>query len=251
MVGAPGGRRQRAGRDDARRDAGAVLGADGDEEEVRRGEDARFLRYELDRYLLGRGTEQKKELPLSRVENQAYIHYHKGSLVHVRAAGLHRRGQAEPRDPRASATTTRSRDRRTRAATELLQRIRAVTPPELQYLIDDLFETITLYDNRAVSATAKALADGKYEVTLKVVAKKRNADELGKESDVAARRLIDIGVLDAKGDAARAREEADRGRGDDASRSTVDKRPRKAGIDPLNKLIDRRPGDNAIVVTPG
>ena len=32
---------------------------------------------------------------------------------------------------------------------------------------------------------------------------------------------------------------------------TVDKKPVKAGIDPLNKLIDRRPGDNAIVVTPG
>ena len=30
----------------------------------------RFLQYELDRYLLGRSTEQKKELPLSRVENQ-------------------------------------------------------------------------------------------------------------------------------------------------------------------------------------
>ena len=41
----------------------------------------RFLKYELDRYLLGRGTEQKKELPLSRVENQPYIHYRKGSLA--------------------------------------------------------------------------------------------------------------------------------------------------------------------------
>src|SRR6476619_8517483 len=41
----------------------------------------RFLRYELDRYLLGRSTEQKKELPLARVENQSYIHYRKGSLV--------------------------------------------------------------------------------------------------------------------------------------------------------------------------
>ena len=41
----------------------------------------KFLRYELDRYLLGRSTEQKKELPLARVENQPYIHYRKGSLV--------------------------------------------------------------------------------------------------------------------------------------------------------------------------
>ena len=34
----------------------------------------RFLAYELDRYLKGRAFEQKKELPLSRVEDQGYIH---------------------------------------------------------------------------------------------------------------------------------------------------------------------------------
>ena len=36
---------------------------------------------------------------------------------------------------------------------ELLAEFRAVTPPEYQYLIEDLFETITLFENRAVSAT--------------------------------------------------------------------------------------------------
>ena len=36
---------------------------------------------------------------------------------------------------------------------ELIEQIRRVTPPELLYLIEDLFETITLYDNRAVAAT--------------------------------------------------------------------------------------------------
>src|SRR5690606_1347447 len=41
----------------------------------------RFLKYELDRYLAGRGGELIEELPLLRVENQPYIHYRKGSLV--------------------------------------------------------------------------------------------------------------------------------------------------------------------------
>ena len=60
-----------------------------------------------------------------------------------------------------------------------------MTPPELQYLIHDLFETITLYDNRALSAPRRRSApDGKYEVTLKVSAKKMRADEQGKESEV-------------------------------------------------------------------
>lgn len=41
----------------------------------------RFLRYELDSYLVGRALEKKKELPLMRVENQPYVHYRKGSLA--------------------------------------------------------------------------------------------------------------------------------------------------------------------------
>jgi hypothetical protein len=41
---------------------------------------------------------------------------------------------------------------------ELVQRIREVTPPRLQYLVEDLFEKIVVYDNRAVSATMKPLA---------------------------------------------------------------------------------------------
>ena len=91
------------GATDAGRDARAVLGADGDEAEVRRGEDARFLRYELDRYLLGRGTEQKKELPLSRVENQPYIHYRKGSLVMYALADYIGEDNVNRAHPRVSA----------------------------------------------------------------------------------------------------------------------------------------------------
>ena len=41
----------------------------------------RFLRYDLNKYLLGRALERKKELPLAENENQDYIHYNKGSLA--------------------------------------------------------------------------------------------------------------------------------------------------------------------------
>jgi len=113
-----------------------------------------------------------------------------------------------------------------------------------------MFEKIVVYDNRAVSATSKQLADGKWEVTMKVVAKKRVADELGKESDVPVDDLIDVGVIDAKGDAISVWRQ--RIRSEEATFTmTVDQKPVKAGIDPLNKLIDRRADDNAIVVTPG
>ena len=131
-----------------------------------------------------------------------------------------------------------------------MQRIREVTPPEMRYLVEDMFERIVVYDNRAVSATSKQLSDGKWEVTMKVGAKKRVADELGKETDVPVDDLIDVGVVDAKGDAISVWRQ--RITGEESSFTmTVDRKPVKAGIDPLNKLIDRRPEDNAIPVAPG
>ncbi|MGO9707953.1 MAG: M1 family aminopeptidase, partial [Polyangiaceae bacterium] len=41
----------------------------------------RFLKYEMDQYLRGRALEQKREVPLERVEDQAYIRYAKGAVV--------------------------------------------------------------------------------------------------------------------------------------------------------------------------
>jgi hypothetical protein len=209
----------------------------------------KFLQYEMDRYLLGRSTEQKKELPLSRVENQPYIHYRKGSVVmyalqdyigedNLNFAIRAFRDETAFKGPPYPNTT------------QLLAHIRAVTPPQLQYVIDDMFETITLYDNRATEAKARALPDGRYEVTMKVVAKKRKADELGKESDAPLADWIDIGVVD-----------------DDNKPLFLEKKkidheemeftvivtgkPARAGIDPYNKLIDRRPKDNTIAVEIG
>jgi ABC-2 type transport system permease protein len=209
----------------------------------------KFLAYELNRYLLGRATEQKKELPLSRVEDQAYIHYAKGSLAMYALAdylGEDRLNQAIRtfRDAHAFKGPPYP------SSSELVADIRAVAPPEMQYLVDDLFERIVIYDNHAVSASAKPLAGGKYEVSVKVIAKKRVADELGKERDVALADLIDVGVLDAKGEPiVLERRRIDREQS--TFTFTVDRKPAKAGIDPLNKLIDRKPDDNTVAVTIG
>jgi ABC-2 type transport system permease protein len=209
----------------------------------------RFLNYELNGYLLGRAFEQKKELPLSRVEDQPYIHYNKGSLVmyalqdYIGEDNLNRAIRAF-RDAHAFKGPPYPN------TTELIARIREVTPPDMQYLIDDLFNKIVVYDNRAVSATMKEVAGGRWEVTMKVIAKKRVADELGKESDAPLDDLIDIGVVDGNGDAI-AIERKRLTSEESTFTMTVDKRPAKAGIDPLNKLIDRRPDDNTIAVTQG
>jgi len=211
----------------------------------------RFMRYELDRYLLGRSTEQKKELPLAKVENQDYIHYRKGSLVmyaladYIGEANLNRAIRAY-RDEWAYRGPPYSTTR------HLIAEIRKVTPPELQYVIDDFFETITLYDNRVQTATAKPLPGGRYEVTFTAIANKRRADELGKEIDAPLADWIDIGVLDADNQPLYL-EKRRIERNETPITVVVSKMPARAGIDPYNKLIDRRPKDNtaAVVIESG
>ncbi|HSV17293.1 MAG TPA: M1 family aminopeptidase [Casimicrobiaceae bacterium] len=206
----------------------------------------KFLAYELDRYLIGRASEQKKELPLGRVENQDYIHYRKGSLVMYAL-------QDYIGEDKVNAALHALRDKWAYkgppypSATALIAELRAVTPPQYQYVIDDWFESITLFDNRATKATAKALGDGRYEVSVDVVARKLKADELGKETDAPLHDFIDIGVLDADG-VPLYREKKAITAEKTSFTVTVDKKPAKAGIDPLNLLIDRRPKDNTVNV---
>jgi hypothetical protein len=214
----------------------------------------KFLKYELDRYLRGRGGELLEELPLALNENQDYIHYRKGSVVMYALQDTlgeelidktlsrydHDKAFQEP-----PYTTT----------AEFLAYLREDADPERDPLIDDLFSKITLYDNRVVAATAKQRADGKYDVTLTVHAEKTYSDGIGKETPASIDQPIEIGVF-ARGADGKERNEkvlflekrAIAG-GDSTLVLTVDAKPYEAGIDPYNKLIDRVSADNRMRVT--
>jgi hypothetical protein len=131
---------------------------------------------------------------------------------------------------------------------DLLAEIRAVTPSSLAYLIGDFFDTITFYDNRALTATARRLADDRYEVTLAVSSRKSRADDLGKETDVPLDELVDVGVLDEH-DAPLVLEKRRISTPNTTLSLVVAGKPARAGIDPFNELIDRRPKDNTVAVT--
>jgi ABC-2 type transport system permease protein len=207
----------------------------------------RFLKYEMDRYLTGRAVERKKEMPLYRVENQPYIHYNKASVIFYALqdyvgedkvnAVLHDyvRDVAFQNPPYTNSA-------------ELLDRLRKIVPPELAYIIPDMFETITLYENRALSATYKQRPDGKFDVNLKVAAKKLQAGELGEEKEMPLADWIDIGVLDSDGKPLYMKKRKIV-KAESEFTIVVDKVPAKAGIDPWNKLVDRKPDDNTIAVT--
>ena len=128
-------------------------------------------------------------------------------------------------------------------ALDLENELKKVTPPEFQYLYEDWFETITLFDNRAVSAGYSQLPDGKYQVRISVEAKKYRADGKGQEHAIPLHDLIDIGVLDGDGNFLYLQKHEIEQEHQEFT-VTVDKAPSKAGIDPLIKLIDRSPDDN-------
>jgi ABC-2 type transport system permease protein len=129
----------------------------------------------------------------------------------------------------------------------LVNYLRRVTPPQFQYLYADWFENITIFDNRAIAATYSQLPDAKYQVRLRVEAKKYRSDGKGQEQRVAVHDLIEVGVQDADGNFLYLRKHNIAQERSDIS-ILVDKPPARAGIDPLIKLIDRNPDDNTITV---
>lgn len=202
----------------------------------------RFLKFELDGYLMGRALERKKEVPLSRVENQQYIHYQKGSLAMYALQDF----IGEERVNRAMkryVEKVRFQGPPYTGSTELLGFLREETPPEYQYLLEDLFETITLYDNRAVSATMRQNAQGTWDVTLKVLAKKFRSDDTGNQTELEFSDWMDVGALDSNGEALFL-EKRKVSKGESEITFTVPVQPAEVGVDPLNKLIDRQSQDN-------
>ncbi len=209
----------------------------------------RFLRYELDRYLAGRGGESREEQPLYRVENQPYIHYRKGSLVFYRLReeigeeALNRalsRYLADKAFSTAPFTTSR----------ELLTYLREEAGAEHEQLISDLFERIVFYDNRVDDVQVEALPGDRYALTLTLNAAKFNADGIGRETPMAINDWIEVGVF-ARAPGASEREETvlslQRHRITQAQtelRIEVDGKPFEVGFDPYNKLIDRVSEDN-------
>ncbi|MDB4944788.1 MAG: hypothetical protein JWP97_4322 [Labilithrix sp.] len=206
----------------------------------------RFLAYELDGYLRARGAERKKEVPLLRVENQPYIHYQKGSLV-MYALQDYAGQEVVDRALASFLAKTRFSGPPYPTARDLVAELRAAIPASLHGLIEDLVETITLFDNRATSATYAVRPDGKVDVTVKVLARKVRADALGVETEVTLDQLVDIGAVDEAG-VVLFREKRRLTSGASEQSFTVPSVPAKAGIDPLNVLVDRKPDDNLVRV---
>ena len=209
----------------------------------------KFLRYEMDRYLSSRGKERQKERPLLTVEaQQGYVHYRKGSLAlyylkeMIGEEAINRAlrklvqqyGYAQAPYPTAYL---------------LVDSLREQTPPDLQYLIKDLFEDITIFSNRTLEATAKKRADGKFDVTIDIETRKFKADAKGNETEVPVNDWIEIGAFakpekNKKYGRTLYRERVHLTGSKSTHTFTVTELAYEAGVDPFALLIDRIPDDN-------
>lgn len=207
----------------------------------------KFLKYEMEKYLTGRTQEKKKELPLMLCENQQYIHYNKGSVI-MYSLKDYLGESVLNKAIRDYLNHTKFQGPPYTNSVEFVDYIRAATPDSLKYIIHDMFETITMYENYVKHLSYKQLPDGKYKVSLTVGTAKFRSDSLGKNTKVPVADYIDIAVLGAKNKKGIAKELVFQKIKMDKAIKTfefiVNEKPESAGLDPYNILIDRTPDNN-------
>ena len=219
--------------------------------EVGREKLRRILEYELDWYLRGRSGARGVESPLALVDQQDYVYYHKGALAMsalrdvvgeapLNAALSRYRSNVAFKGPPYTTTA------------ELLAEIRPAVPEESEHLVEDLFESITTFNNTLTAATFTERADGKFVIRVELEAHKVQADSVGVEREVPMDDWIDIAVFgegkDGEGGIELFLEQRRIRATPVAFEIVVGQRPAWVVIDPYYKLIDRDRGDDVRVV---
>ena len=219
------------------------------EKEYGREQMKRFLEFELDNYLRGRGGEIIGEQPLYLVENQPYIHYRKGSVVMYALQDYI--GEEKVNEALAEFIGNYAfKGAPYPTSKDLIKLLREKAQPEHQSMITDLFEKIVIFDLSVTEANVEAIAAAEYEVSIDVQALKFEADDNGQETEVSlGESWIDIGVFGEKQGLHETPQliYLEKHRVDQSTMTfkiRVAEKPFSVGIDPLNKLIDRKPEDN-------
>jgi ABC-2 type transport system permease protein len=231
----------------------------------------RFLKDALDKYLSGRTFEQQKELPLMLNENQQYIHYNKGSLVLYAMSDYMGEKKfnnflSDYIDQFAFQQPPYT------TAVEFVRQLDERTSDSLKYLVDDMFKSITLYDNYIENAAYTINADSTYTVDIEAIVSKYKSNEKGKrlyakgndsliyvmEKDTIKswpmKDYVEIGIFtetEVDGEKEEKPLYLKKVRIDsiyNTFKITVKEKPTEVGIDPYNKLIDTRSGDNRKVL---
>lgn len=209
-----------------------------------------FIKYEMDGYLTGRSTEPHYEPPLLYLRpSQGYIHYNKGSIVMYALADY----IGEEKINKALKEFVNDyafQEPPFVTSLEFIEYIKDVTPDSLQYLIHDMFETVTLYENKITDASYEQIDSGQYKVKIAVESTKFRSDSLGREEEIPVMDYMDIAIFSKNvNDSIKEEKEIfckkykiDAGKKE--FQVIVNYEPSKVGIDPYFKLIDRHRNNN-------
>ena len=212
----------------------------------------RALEYARNRYLAGRGGGSVAEPPLIHVETESWISYQKGALAMYLLQ--ERMGEAAvSRALRSLLAKYRFKGGPYPTSLDLVAALRSeAKTDEEQKLITDLFERVVLYDLEvSAEPTAVRRADGKWDVTVPVEARKYEVDSRGAENETALAERIEVGLFAAEpvSDDLGAKhvilmERPAIRAGAQVLKFVTDRRPTHAGIDPYDYFIDRNSRDN-------
>ena len=196
----------------------------------------RFLKYESDTYLKGRGNDHYGETPLSVVDYKPYIYYNKASIAfyalqdylgETTVNQVLKKYVSKVAWQEAPYTTSR----------ELVSMLKAVAPDPR--VVEDLFERITLYDNHLESAYWREVSKGKYEVTAYMKLRRVHAGSHGDETEANPADHIDYVIFDDQKRVLFKSQVAGYGGANVRKVATVDRQPATAALDPWYKIIQR------------
>ncbi|ARV06184.1 hypothetical protein BTO04_05470 [Polaribacter sp. SA4-10] len=230
----------------------------------------KFLKKSLDGYLSQRTMERKRENSLMLNDGQGYIHYQKGSLVFYALSDYI--GEENLNNAlKKYVEKVKFQEAPYTTSIEMVDFIKAATPDSLQYVIKDMFETITLYKNSIVNVASTQLENGKYQVDIEFEVSKYRNDEKGKKYygekvgdtlsyktvemkkpllSVSLADYIDIGIFTEEEIDGKKKEVEIYLKKHKITKINnkitiiVDKKPVEVGVDPYNKLIDTKSDDN-------
>lgn len=223
-----------------------------------------YIKLNMETYLKARTRERKIESPLMLTHpNQNYIHYPKGMIVFYTLADylgedyLNQtiKTYVEKRAYGKSGFTT---------AMDFMEHLKKATPDSLKYLIKDMIETVTLYDNKVVSAKSKVLPNGQYEITIDFLVSKyhsmgkgerifhnekndslsyQNSNTTSSVFSLPLADFIEIGVF-GKDKKELYLKKHTITQIDNQLVLVVDELPEQVAVDPFYLMIDREMGDN-------
>ncbi|MGZ2372018.1 M1 family aminopeptidase [Ancylomarina sp. YFZ004] len=232
----------------------------------------KFMKEELNRYLRGRGAEKVKEQPLMYNENQQYIHYNKGAVAMYAISDYMGEDNLNTALSEYISDVGFQEPPYT-TSLEFVDLMKHHMPDSLDYVITDMLETITLFDNKVDSAYVSKTEDGKFRVDFIVEAEKYRVvktikDESAEvESAEGAVKIsfsndnkkedkeyvdmndwIDLAIFiedENKDEQEIFFKKVHITAKENSFSFVVDKKPHSVAIDPYHKLIDRKTSDNS------